>query len=175
MNGARGNISSQDPRLRALIESLSCAGVRTDGIGLLCRDENDRCIVAARSIRAEREVLRIPLRCIITPQVAIDSEIGREIAAAPLEVRSDQAWLALLILADSADQRSPWRAYIEALPAAVPEHPLFYGPRELKLLKGSTLRETIQEMRRVLGREHALLRRHVRRFRNLALARYQWA
>jgi histone-lysine N-methyltransferase SETD3 len=133
-----------------------------------------RAVVAAAPIAADDVVLRIPLRLLLTTRIARASAVGRAIAASIVPPPGNHTFLAAYLLQERGKPRARFRPYLDSLPAAFPTLPIFFGPRELALLEGSSSLEKIAYRRAALRRDHRALRRAVPAFRS-SLDDFVWA
>lgn len=161
-------------RLLRLIRWLEQGGAGISRLGIQLSADGDRGARALGPIAADEAVLEVPLRFILTSEVARASEIGRRIAASGVELRSGHTWLASYLLQEKSAAGSFWRPYLDTLPQTFPRVPLFHK-EELPLLEGSHALARILDRRRALAAEHQDLCRCVPGFARFSLDEFVWA
>lgn len=132
--------------------------------------------VHAHSDAVEGQLLfDVPLRCIITTEVARASAIGRAIAASDANLLSPHTFLAAFLLEERRAASSFWRPYLDVLPDSFPHSPLFFSEEELALLEGSMALQTIRARRQELLSEYEDLVEHLNGFSAFDVREYVWA
>jgi histone-lysine N-methyltransferase SETD3 len=103
------------------------------------------------------------------------SEIGLKIARSGVELRSEQSYLAAFLLQEKLAAESFFRPYLDTLPNAFPQIPLYYTDDELAQLKGSFTRFLIQHRRASIGQEYQNLCERVAGFDRFTPQQFVWA
>ncbi len=112
----RTAIESADARSAAIARLLAwaaAAGARWDGIEVRVAADGSAAVLAARSIAPGEPILTLPRHLMI-----IDDELG-------LATSDPRDALAAWLPRAARDPASPWRAYLDALPARLAELPMF--------------------------------------------------
>jgi tetratricopeptide (TPR) repeat protein len=113
------------------------------GVHTLCR------------IAAGKIVLEVPLRCIMTTDLARASPVGRAIDRTSVELSSNHSYLACYLLEERAKgDASFWSPYINILPREYASMPVFFDEEDKGWLKGSLTLPKIDERRRELANEY---------------------
>jgi histone-lysine N-methyltransferase SETD3 len=154
---------------------LEESGARIAGATIERDRDGRRGLCARAETPAGAALVEVPLRCIITTEVAQASDVGQRIAASGIEPPSSQSVIAAFLLQEKGRGRSFFAPYLDALPASYPDMPSSFGKAELSLLRGSFTLAKIAQRRASLAREHQALCYHVRELRAFSLAEYVWA
>jgi protein-histidine N-methyltransferase len=134
-----------------------------------------RTVLTAAPIVPDDVVLRIPLRLLLTAEVARASVLGRAITASGMEPRGNHVVLAACLLEEREKARSRFRPYLDSLPASFPTLPLFFAPDEVALLQGSCALEKLAVRRGSLRRDYRALCHAVPAFRRFPYDDFVWA
>ncbi len=167
-------LARPDARFSRLSRWLVTNGGMVPSIGFGGDDGGAPGAHALSAIAPDEVVLRVPARSIMSTQAARRSSIGRTIAGAGGAEEDDHTLLAAYLASERRAGRSFWQPYIAALPREFPEMPVFFGERELSLLRGSFTLEQIAARRQSLKRAHDDLRR-VRELDWLKQDEFIWA
>lgn len=161
--------------LSRLTQWLETGGARFSSLGLCTCGDGERGAYARAPIPKGESVLEVPLRLILTGQLAWVSAIGRQISASGMKERSGHSYLAAYLLQEKYAADSFWAPYIATLPVSFPQIPLFFGSGELALLEGSFVRGKIEERRSALAEEYQDLRQRVPGFDRFTWEDFVWA
>jgi histone-lysine N-methyltransferase SETD3 len=161
--------------LRYLTEWLESKGARLSNLRLCSYANGERGLHAQAPIQKGDIVLEVPLRLILTEQVAMASAIGRQIEASGMTRLSSQSYLAACVLQEKYAPESFWAPYIAALPVSFPQGPLFFTRDDLALLEGSFLLTKIAKRRSALVEEYQNLFQCARGFERFTLDEFLWA
>jgi histone-lysine N-methyltransferase SETD3 len=132
-------------------------------------------------VRAEKAfapgetVLSIPLCALITIDLARASAAGARFAAAGLDEAWTHSLLAIYLLHERRRPRSPWRAYLDALPASFPRVPLFHPGEAQALLEGSLALRMLAERRASLRSDFQAIARRAPDLARFPYADFVWA
>jgi len=141
------------------------------------RYRNDhRGVHALSDIDPQKEILYVPLKFIMTSEMAKSSSIGKSIAAAKVEVESSHTWLAAFLLSEkSRKQSSFFHPYISILPETFTTIPLFFKQDLLDELKGSFSLEKIDRRNEHLKKEFETIAAKVPEFKKFGHDAFVWA
>jgi len=105
-------------------------------------------------------IVSVARRWLLTSERGRATAFGRAVEAAvpplPLAAR-EEVHLALFLLTDMADPRSPYRAYYDVLPPTLFSIPVFWREEELAWLRGSLFLSELRRKRTMLQAEYATL------------------
>jgi protein-histidine N-methyltransferase len=173
---AEGDMSRLDGQaLRHLTEWLEAKGARFSSLCLCTYDDGERGAHARAPLQKGQIVLEMPLRLILTEQVAWGSAIGRQLEASGMTRLSSHSYLAACMLQEKYAPDSFWAPYIATLPVSFPQGPLFFTPADLALLEGSFLLTKIDKRRSALAEEYQSLCRCVPGFDRFTWEEFLWA
>ena len=127
-----------------LIEWLRNNGAIFPDVEIKHYNERFRGIVATRNIFKNKQIVKIPHKCIMTTFKAYESDIGLEIKKSGWEPNSPHTLLALMLLQEKLNPNSFWKPFIDILPPNYNDFPQFYSNNELLQLKGSFVLDMIQ-------------------------------
>ena len=119
-------------------------------------------------------IFDIPLRCMITRELARASAIGRAVMSSGASP-SDNTALAAFVLEERRWPGSFWRRYLDTLPTSFPHHPFFFTDEELALLEGTFALELISRQKAALAAEYEHLVQHLRGFNAFGYDAFVWA
>lgn len=161
--------------LRHLTEWLESKGARLSNLCLCIYGDGERGVHARAPLQKGQIVLEVPLRLILTEQVARVSAIGRQVEASGMTRLSSHSHLAACLLQEKHAKDSFWAPYIAALPVSFPQGPLFFTPEDLALLEGSFLLTKVDKRRSALAEEYQNLCRCVPGFDRFTCEEFLWA
>ena len=126
-------------------------------------------------------VCQIPKECLITIELAKESDIGKEILTKKVPISSaheNHIFIACFILQElKRGKQSEWHHYIETLPKEFREIPLFWNKRFLNdNLKGSIAFDSIERRIEELTASYLVLCQFIEGFANkYTLREFMWA
>jgi len=161
--------------LRHLTEWLESKGARLSNLCLRTYDNGERGVHARAPLQKGQIVLEVPLRLILTEQVAWGSAIGRQIETSGMTQVSRQSYLVACLLQEKYASDSFWAPYIATLPVSFPQGPLFFTPEDLTLLEGSFLLAKIDKRQSAFAEEYQNLCRCVLGFDRFSWEEFLWA
>ncbi len=137
---------------------MKSGGAKLDKISLRCFGPSYRGIVAQRRIFLGEPVIVVPREEIVTVWMAKQTEIGAKLATreVPL-IYPNNSLLSLFVLMEQAKSESKWHTVFEGFPKSVSNFPLFFTEEEKKLLIGSPFLTTVEELRKDMGKDYALI------------------
>jgi histone-lysine N-methyltransferase SETD3 len=160
-------------RIDRLLDWLQAGGAWFPSLAVRVRGDGQRGAFAARGIRAAQPVLAVPHRMLITHTMALGSPIGRALRREGIDPADSHTYLAAFLIVEARDPRSPWRPYLDVLPASHAHMPCFFEPQVLELLDGTAAAGRIERQRRELARCYTRLRA-VRELAELRLEELVW-
>ena len=107
-----------------------------------------RGVHAARDVKKGETILYVPRKEIITLEMAMESPIGKLMAARNFRQRlisPKHSFLSCYIMQDRRKEKSYFDEYIDILPKAFENFPIFYTMEERMLLDGSPFQNQISE------------------------------
>jgi len=152
--------SSDNPALETdkfdrLISWLLEHGARFPSLYLKQYSSEHRGVHTLCRIAAGKIVLEVPLRCILTTDLARASPVGRALDRTGAELSSAHSYLACYLLEERAKgSASFWSPYISVLPQEFANMPIFFNEDDKGWLQGSLTRPKIDERRRELANEY---------------------
>jgi hypothetical protein len=147
-----GSAGAQDEAATRLFDWLVEAGGRVGPIGVAAAGCG-RGVFARSAISAGETLLELPRACLITPELAARSAVGRALADDWRGPAHNHMLLASLLLG-ADDRHAP---YLASLPGRLPGLPLFYTAEEQARLEGTALAPMLAQRRAELVDEVAWL------------------
>lgn len=112
------------------------------GVHTLCR------------VASGKLLLEVPLRCIVTSDLARRSPVGRALESSGVELASNHTFLACYLLEERArGAASFWEPYLSILPVDYNSMPIFFSESDRRWLKGSFTLPKVAERHRELRGE----------------------
>ena len=158
-----------------------CNWLRTGGsqfpkLYLQYYSEDYRGVHALTRVPSDDIILYVPYNLIMTSQVAMESEIGKQIIAAKVDLRSKHSYLASYLLQEKEKNGdSYWTPYLACLPAYYNNMPIFFPPPLLAMLKGSFTLQKIQDRIDSLRTEYDNIKASVPSFARFSHDDFVWA
>lgn len=107
--------------------------------------DDNRGVVSKASIKQNEIIMIIPKSCLISLELAMSSDIGKEMSKFMYqELRSPKHCLLTAYMLSELN-KDKWKFYFDLLPKDFNNFPIFYTERELDLLKGSPFLTQIYE------------------------------
>jgi len=181
LNAAAATQSSKDnpdgDKFDAMIKWLKDGGAQFPKLYLQYYGEDWRGVHALCRIPNDEIILYVPLKYIMTSEVAKASEIGKKIIASGIELRSTHSYLASYLLQEKhKGKKSFWEPYIRILPEKYANMPIFFSDKMLATwLTGSMTLQKIADRIDSLRREYEALRRAIPEFGKFTLWEFMWA
>jgi len=160
----------------ALVQWLREGGARFPKLYMKYYSQDYRGVHALTRINNNEQILYVPLKYIMTSEVAKASDIGTQIIESGYELRSKHSYLACYLLRQrSMGTSSFWEPYIRILPVHFRNMPIFFTEDELDWLTGSFTLYKIGDRIDSLRREYDALRRVVPLFKPFSYEEFVWA
>uniref|UniRef100_A0A7S3JSP0 Rubisco LSMT substrate-binding domain-containing protein n=1 Tax=Aureoumbra lagunensis TaxID=44058 RepID=A0A7S3JSP0_9STRA len=121
--------------------------------------------------------MEIPLDCLITVEMGKETEVGRAVMEADLELDAPKhVFLMLFLLTDRKNKDSRFQPYYAMLPATLSNMPVFWRADELEKLQGSFLLTQIEERNLAIAKDYESICKIYSDFENIAtLDEFRWA
>lgn len=171
---AQGSNPDQD-RFDNMVRWMRDGGSKFPMLYLQYYSEDYRGVHCLTKIPSNQMILYVPLSHIMTSEVAKESNIGRKIIIANVDLRSKHSYLAAYLLQERDNPQSFWKPYLDILPQKYRNMPIFFTPDELKLLKGSFTYEKIEDRKNSLKQEFESICLGVPEFDKFKLEEFIWA
>lgn len=130
-----------------------------------------------RDVQSEEILLEIPLKCLITVEMGKETEVGRAVLEADLELDAPKhVFLMLFVLTDRKRPESRFKPYYDMLPHTLSNMPVFWHDDELEALEGSYLLQQIADRKRAIANDYEAICAVYPRFESTAsLEEFKWA
>ncbi len=159
-----------------LVKWLRDGGARFPKLYMKYYSDDYRGVHCLAKVRNNDTVLYVPLKYIMTSEVARGSIIGRRIVESRIELRSKHSYLAAYLLQErELGVKSFWNPYIRILPERYANMPIFFPEDELAWLTGSFTLYKIGDRIDSLRREYDNIRRAVPEFNRYSYEDFVWA
>ncbi len=149
---ASATIDSGKEKMQRMLRWLAQQGATFPAIKILNMENGEREAYTDAQVKSGALVLHLPRSLMLTVEAAKASGIGQTITAHNPEV-SYHGYLAAYLL-DIKRNGGFWSPYIDVLPQAFPEHPIFFSESELEYLKGSYALRVVRRHKQWLEREY---------------------
>ena len=128
-------------------------------------------------IENDETIIQIPLRCLITVEMGKETDIGRAIIAANIDLDAPKhIFIMIFMLIDRRNQNSFFKPYYDILPTTLHNMPVFWTEEELEYLKGSFLLTQIDERNLAMEKDYNDICTAAPMFSCLAtLEEFKWA
>ncbi|CEO98007.1 hypothetical protein PBRA_006121 [Plasmodiophora brassicae] len=134
---------------------LSDVDVSANGVG------EERAVYARQAFAVNDVVLSVPLHCLITADLAMESPVVQRLLSRGMKFHSPHTSLALFLLQHRRDPSSRWQPYLQSLPASFPTVPVEFTDANLFAMLTGTIAETrIRARQAALRSEYANLLEH---------------
>lgn len=127
-------------RFDALLNWLKEGGSMFDKMKIRYYSTDYRGVHAARNIKKGEMILLVPLKQIITLEMAFDSPIGRKMVQRRMKERllsPKHSFLSTFIMQERRKEQTDFEFYLDILPKDLSCFPVFFTPEEKGWLKGS--------------------------------------
>ncbi|HVV85198.1 MAG TPA: SET domain-containing protein, partial [Kofleriaceae bacterium] len=158
----------------ALLAWAAREGARFDAIELVVGADGNRTVHARRALAAGEPIVTVPRALMIDEDDVDRDEQVAAVGRVEGTMVSPPCALGVWLAREAARATSPWRAYLDALPAAFPWMALHRQAAELASLDGTRALAMIAYRARGLRADHELLGRRTDAVTGLGLAAYTW-
>ncbi|HUQ06147.1 MAG TPA: SET domain-containing protein [Kofleriaceae bacterium] len=126
------------------------AGAQLEPIEIRADGGGSRGLFTRRDVRAGELLMRIPKRMVITHEVMVEMPACETLGAFEGKLHSQYVMHAVWLGAERGNVASPWRAYLEALPASFAYMPTLRTDEDLAALDGTRALEMVLRRRQEL-------------------------
>ena len=141
-------VQAEKDRFDSLFGWMIEGGANFDKLKLRYYEADYRGVHAARDLKKGETILYVPKSEIITLEMAMESPIGAQMAARRFRERlisPKHSFLATYIMQERRKTNSFFDKYIDILPKAFDNFPIFYTQDERTWLEGSPFQDQISE------------------------------
>mmetsp|Transcript_3718 Transcript_3718/g.5072 ORF Transcript_3718/g.5072 Transcript_3718/m.5072 type:complete len:603 (+) Transcript_3718:247-2055(+) len=125
-------------RFTKMLKWMKDGGCKFPKLYLKYYSEDYRGVHSLCKIPSNDCVLYVPLKYLMTNEVAMESEIGKAIQKSGYEMRSEHSWLAVYLIQEKHKAaKSFWKPYIDILPDKYGNMPMLFGDVYKQHLEGS--------------------------------------
>jgi histone-lysine N-methyltransferase SETD3 len=115
-------------------------------------------MIAKNNIQKDEYILKLPLKCLITLEMAKESQLGMKIINANLDLISPKhCFLSLFLLQEKINSDSRWKNYLDVLPQTFENFPIFFTEEEKKKLLGSPFLKLIEDRQKDILHDYKLI------------------
>ena len=141
-------VPEEKVRFESMFNWMKKDGAEFDKLKMRYYAPDYRGVHAARDVKKGETILYVPKKEIITLEMAMESPIGAKMKAKHHRSRlisPKHSFLATYIMQDGRKEKSYYDEYIDILPKAFDNFPIFYTMEERKWLEGSPFQNQISE------------------------------
>lgn len=159
--------------LHAVTAWATAQGAVLDGVEIRIAADGNRSVHAREALVRNQRVMVVPRALMLVDDDLAATPLGLRLAPARERLASPHTPFATWLAIERGLADSPWRPYLDVLPAA-PDVPTFRPDAELAGLADTAARAGIMAARRILHAEHAVVREVVGAD-DPGLAEHAWA
>jgi histone-lysine N-methyltransferase SETD3 len=159
----------------ALIEWLTEGKIHFPKLYMQWYSPDFRGVQALDNLHSGECILSVPISHIMVGEEAKRCAIGHKILTSGYEVNSDDSFLAAYILQEKHTPNSFWKPYIDSLPQAYENMPIYFGDELLSELEGSFSLEMRAARIESLQEEYDGICQAVPEFRRFTHDEFVWA
>jgi len=162
-------------RFERLLEWMKAGGAEFDKLKIRYYSEDYRGVHAARDIKKGETVLYVPKAQIITLEMAYASPVGKKMYEKGLRQRlisPKHSFLSTFIMQERRKEHTVWNAYIDILPKAFGNFPIFFTPEEKEWLRGSPFLTQVEEKIEDIKSDYNLILKEVPEYEQFPLQEY---
>ena len=157
-----------------LVDWASDAGGYVEPIAIRANGLGGRGLFTRRAVRAGELLIRIPQRIVITNDVMEEHPIAATLSSFEGKMHSRYVMHAVWLAAQRADAASPWRPYVDALPASFAYMPTLRPDEDLAALEGTRALEMVMRRRQELRTDLTVVTDLIDEARDLPFADLIW-
>ena len=168
-------VPEEKERFEAMFTWMKEGGSLFDKLKLRYYAPDYRGVHAARNIKKGETILYVPKNEIITLEMAMESPIGKLMAARNFRNRllsPKHSFLATYVMQERRKEQSFFDKYIDILPKAFDNFPIFYTQEERTWLEGSPFQNQISEKIKDIQADYNLITMEVPEYRQFSLKEY---
>ena len=142
-----------------LLNTLSIHNAFFPKVEIFIHSKNNRGVIAKRFITQNEIIMTVPKECILTVDIAIQSDIGKQISVfMNRKLNSPKhSLLSSFILYEKNKDNSQWKFYYDIFPKDFHTYPFFYNESENILLNGSKFLLKVKEKRKDIEEDYNVL------------------
>ena len=142
-----------------LLNTLSIHNAFFPKVEIFSHTKNNRGVIAKRFITKNEIIMTIPKECILTVDIAKESDIGKQISVfMNRKLNSPKhSLLSSFILYEKNKENSQWKFYYDIFPKDFHTYPFFYNESENILLNGSKFLLKVKEKRKDIEEDYNVL------------------
>ena len=168
-------VPAEKERFETMFDWMVQGGAQFDKLKVRYYAADYRGVHAARNIKKGETILYVPKDEIITLEMAMESPIGSLMAARNFRQRlisPKHSFLATYIMQERRKEVSVFDKYIDILPKAFDNFPIFYTQEERTWLEGSPFQDQISEKIRDIQSDYNMICNEVPEYRQFSLKEY---
>ena len=121
-----------------------------------------RGVHAAKPLPALYRFMEIPLKCLITDDMARSTPVGQRLREVEHELSvPNHCQIIVFMLLTRAEGNSFFQPYYDVLPSDFDNFPIFWGPEELSWLQGSSLVKQIHDRKHNMRSDYDHICKHI--------------
>ena len=162
-------------RFQTLLDWMSEGGASFNKLKLRYYSENYRGVHASQNIKNGETILHMPLKQIITLEMAFKSPVGKLMYEKGLRQRlisPKHSFLSAYIMQERRKQQQEFTEYLDILPKSCVDFPIFFTEEEKSWLKGSPFLNQIHEKIEDIKVDYNLICKEVPDFEQFPLREY---
>eukprot|EP00467_Chlorarachnion_reptans_P022463 CAMPEP_0114514598 /NCGR_PEP_ID=MMETSP0109-20121206/16241_1 /TAXON_ID=29199 /ORGANISM="Chlorarachnion reptans, Strain CCCM449" /LENGTH=598 /DNA_ID=CAMNT_0001694653 /DNA_START=148 /DNA_END=1944 /DNA_ORIENTATION=+ len=162
-------------RFTKMVQWMKDGGCKFPKLYLKYYSEDYRGVHTLCKIPPNDCVLYVPLKYLMTNEVAMESEIGQAIQKSGYDMRSEHSWLAVYLIQEKHNkEKSFWKPYIDILPDKYGNMPMLFGDIYKKFLSGSYALTMAANRMDSLRAEYDGICRSCKAFRKYMFLEFVW-
>lgn len=161
-------------RVAGLVTWARAGGAELGPIAIEVDDRGDRRVIARDAVSAGALLLAVPRALLVTDADMATSPLGAAVRGLTPMLRSGHDAVAVWLVDERGRPDSPWRPYLDALPATRHDLPMYRGAAEVAALAGTRALEVIAEQIAGVRDDHDLLTGALDELSGLSLAALSW-
>lgn len=168
-------VIEEKQRFDALFDWMRTDGAQFDKLKLRYYAPDYRGVHAARDIKKGETIVYVPLKEIITLEMAMETPIGAQMAVRNFRQRlisPKHSFLSTYIMQERRKEVSYFDKYIDILPKAFDNFPIFYTQEERAWLEGSPFQNQISEKIKDIQADYNMIVNEVPDYREFSLKEY---
>ena len=138
-------------------------------------DKDYRGVHASKDVKKGETILYVPLRDLLTLDMAMQSPIGSQMAARNFRQRlisPKHSFLATFLMEEKRKAQSHFKFFIDILPKGYTNFPIFYTKEEREWLSGSPFQNQITDKIKDIQADYSLICKEVPDYRQFPLKEY---
>jgi histone-lysine N-methyltransferase SETD3 len=142
----------------AFVKWLLDNGAKFPGLYFKCYGNDQRGVHCKEDIPPNKRIMYVPLRCLITDQVARRTPTGQKLLGIEKRLSApNHNQIIVFMLEDMRNEKSFFKPYYDILPKDVTNFPVFWTEKEVRYLQGSNLPEEIVQRRKKIRSDYEII------------------